>query len=205
MPFRPVSALAALGLATAASQAQAPRSAGVSGGILPEGVQVTYVREHVNHGSARADRLVAAVLWSGPMASHSASEGPQALALVDSAAAAARARGNEAGGSLGPRGNAWVEYDPKARVVLLAGHRLTVPTGDSALVVLVDRRDAAGGSAQVTTRTLPATSVAQSPTPRAANRAAAIRHHFESTTAEWERLMRSDERVRVFLASARQR
>ena len=211
MSYRRPLALVAIAAAVAApAAAQTSRGAGVSGGTFPEGVHVAYVRESMGTERQSSERLVAALLWRAATDwAHSRTEDDAARvkALMDSASAAARARGNVAGGSLTPRGAAWVEYDERGRAVLLSGRRLSAPRGDSALVVLVDRADGVGGAPTVTAFALPAAPVTvttpDADTPEALRDASA--RHFGALFAAWERFLRADPRVRAFLRGAGRR
>jgi hypothetical protein len=75
--------------------------------------------------------------------------------LADSATAASNERRRWSGGTITPRGEAWVEFDPRARAVHIRGQRFAAVGHDSVLVILVD--DTAGSPIEthIETRALP--------------------------------------------------
>jgi hypothetical protein len=127
----------------------------MSGGALGERVSVDFIREQ--WGPPDSVRLAAAVLWRGNSdweLSHGPVESARARAATDSARRDANQRGVQAGGTITVAGNAWVEYDDRARTVSVLQRTYPVPAGDSALVLLVDRVDHIGGEPLVVSMVL---------------------------------------------------
>jgi hypothetical protein len=151
----PVTLATLLVVCAAAASAQSNRGSGISGGALSEHVSVDFVREH--WGPPDSVRLAAAVLWRGNSdwaLSHGPAESARARAAMDSAARDANRRGVQAGGTITVAGNAWVEYNDRARTLSVLQRTYMVPASDSTLVLLVDRVDHIGGEPLVASMVL---------------------------------------------------
>jgi hypothetical protein len=138
------------------ASAQSHRGSGISGAGIGGVVSVEYVREH--WGPPDSVRLGAAILWRGQSdwaVSHGPVESERSRTAMDSARRAATTRAVQAGGTITVAANAWVEYDEHARTVSVLNHSYSLPAGDSALVLLVDRVDHVGGEPIVVPLVLP--------------------------------------------------
>lgn len=212
MPHRRGSTLALLGrrrilvlglatlLAPLAVRAQDSRGVGISGATLDDGTHVAYLREDSRTGATQNTRLVVAVLWRAPRdwdVASSAADGARVRAMMDSARAAATARGHTVAGTITPRGQAWVEYDRRTRTVLIGGNRLPIPGADSTMVVLVDGVHA---NAPMTMVVIPTTAHVDTipATPNATRSDGILERHQDG-----QRRVLATPAVRDFLASTR--
>ena len=189
-----------LGLLASTAGAQSHGGAGISGG---GGASSSYQYVRVDWGPPDSTQLVAAVLFRGSTnwGALRNDDLPWTQAAMDSASRAARARGNQAGGGITPRGAAWVEYDDRRRVVLVLDQEWSVPRRDSALVLLVDRIDGAGGPTTVDAVVIAVAPLAEAPD--GATSRSPTPDFMRRLEAHWQRALRGNPKVRAFLESLR--
>lgn len=186
------------------ASAQTILGGGVSGGGLNDRVEVNFIRE--TRSMPDSVHLAAVVYWRGSRG-WTYSHAPADAALADSVrralSAASLRTGIIAGGTITTTARAWVEADLHARTVSVLGKRLALPTGDSALVILVDRIDGVGGPP--TLQSFPIFARAQlDATPRTHDpiqQREARRARFAELTRSWGALAEADSRVRAFIAA----
>ncbi len=171
---------------------QSSYGGGVSGGI--GSMDAELVREY--WGPPDSIRLVAVVLFRGqPMAdvTRIGAESELSHKMMDSLSRDANRRGVWAGGSVTPRADQWIEFDPKSRTLRTQGREWRATARDSVLVVFVDQTVA-------DKPVISTTSVASPAEPDASRLPGAdLTMAMMEQAAKWEARLLADPAVRNFV------